>query len=124
MRNNKIVHTIAQSALIAAVYATLTLALPLQHMEVQFRVAEILVLLCFYNKKYIPALIVGCFIANIPMGLVDMVFGTFATAVSVVLMTRVKNIWVAAMFPVIINAVIIGAMLKYMFGVPLPLSYK
>jgi len=122
--NNKIVYTIAQTALVAAVYAALTIVLPLQYGAVQFRVAEILTLLCFYNKKFIPALILGCFIANLPseLGWIDWVAGTSATAIAVVLMSKCKSIWLAALFPVITNAVIVGAMLTYLFEMPIWVS--
>jgi uncharacterized membrane protein len=117
MRNKKITKTIAESALIAAVYAAVTIVLVpfMSYGLVQFRIAEILVLLCFYNRKYIPALIVGCLIANIPNGIYDMVLGTAATAISVLVMSRIKNIWLAALPPVIFNAIIVGAMLTYVF---------
>ena len=52
-------------ALVAALYAALTLALPgLSFPAIQFRFSEILVLLCFYRKDYSISLILGCFIAN------------------------------------------------------------
>jgi len=120
MRGNQTVQTIAKTALVASVYAALTIALPLQYGAVQFRVAEVLTLLCFYNRKLIPALILGCFIANLPseLGVIDWSCGTVATAISVILMSRMKNIWLASLFPVIVNAVIVGAMLTYLFEMP------
>jgi len=123
-RKNKFVQLLVQTALIAAVYAALTIALPLQYGAVQFRVAEILTLLCFYNRKYIPALILGCFIANLPseLGVIDWVAGTAATAIAVIFMSRVKSIWIAALFPVITNAIIVGAMLTYLFEMPIWVS--
>lgn len=112
------IRTLTKTAVVAALYAALTIALPLQYGAVQFRLAEILTLLCFYDKKYRPALIIGCFIANLfsPLGPVDWVVGTAATAISVIPMARVKNICVAAAFPVIVNGVIIGIELTEIFG--------
>lgn len=118
------VQQIAFGAVIAAVYAavTMTVVLPSQYAAVQFRIAEILTLLCFYNKKFIPALIVGTFIANLPSpyGWYDWVFGTSATAIAVIFMPYMKNIWIAGMLPVISNAVIIGVMLTHVYEVPSP----
>ena len=69
--------TITQNAIIACAYAILTLVIaPLAYSEIQFRLSEIMVFLAFYNKKYIPGLIIGCFIANMPspLGFYDMFF--------------------------------------------------
>ena len=61
------VEAIAQNAIIACIYAVLTLAIaPLAYSEVQFGISEIIVFLALYNKKYIPGLVIGCFLANIP----------------------------------------------------------
>ena len=67
MPKNEIFQTknLVRLALVAALYAALTLALPgLSFGAIQFRFSEILVLLCFYRKDYSISLILGCFIAN------------------------------------------------------------
>ena len=69
------------TALLAAVYALLTVTLPIpQFSGVQIRFAEALTVLPFLFPAAAPGLVVGCFIANLfsPFPL-DMVFGTFAT---------------------------------------------
>lgn len=123
MPKNKLnVQTIARLAAIAALYAALTIALqPISFGLVQLRFSEILVLLCFYRRDYSIALILGCFIANCfsPMALMDMVFGTLATALAVIPMFSLKNIWLASLLPVVSNAVIIGTELYIAFGQPL-----
>ena len=81
------VKNMTRLALVAAMYAVLTVVIaPLAFGEIQFRFSEVLVLLCFYRKDYALALIVGCFIANLfsPMGLMDIIFGTLATAAAVI----------------------------------------
>ncbi|MBQ4165669.1 MAG: QueT transporter family protein [Oscillospiraceae bacterium] len=123
MQKNKLnVQTIARLAAIAALYAALTIALqPISFGLVQLRFSEILVLLCFYRRDHSIALIFGCFIANCfsPMALMDMVFGTLATALAVIPMFSLKNIWLASLLPVVSNAVIIGAELYIAFSQPL-----
>lgn len=123
MQKNKLnVQTIARLAAIAALYAALTIALqPISFGLVQLRFSEILVLLCFYRRDYSIALIFGCFIANCfsPMALMDMVFGTLATALAVIPMFSLKNIWLASLLPVVSNAIIIGAELYIAFGQPI-----
>ena len=54
------------AAIIAAIYAVLTLALPLpQYGPVQFRFAEAMTVLPFLFPEAIPGLTVGCFLANL-----------------------------------------------------------
>ena len=120
------VYNLTRLALVAAAYVALTLvssALGLGYGPIQFRVSEVLVLLCFYRKDYVPALIVGCLVANFfsPFGVYDIIFGTLATAVGVIPMYYMKNIFVAALFPIVSNGVIVGIEL-YLFGDPLGVS--
>lgn len=109
------------NAIIAALYAALTIGLaPISYGPVQVRLSEFLTLLAFYNRKYIPGLIIGCFIANIgsPLGLVDMVIGTSATAIALLLMIYCKTVWQASLMPVIANGIIIGLELAYLGEIP------
>ena len=54
------------AAVIAAVYAALTLLLPVpQYGGVQLRVAEAMTVLPFFFPEAIPGLTVGCFLANL-----------------------------------------------------------
>ncbi len=121
-KNKHEIKNTARLAVVAALYAALTMALPgISFGTVQLRFSELLVLLCFYRRDYSAALIVGCFIANCfsPMALMDMVFGTLATAIAVLPMFSLKNIWIAALLPVISNAVIVGTELYLAFSQPL-----
>ena len=72
----------ATAGIIAAVYAALTLLLPIpQYGGIQFRVAEAMTVLPFFFPEAIPGLAVGCFLANL-LGspfVLDWVFGTLAT---------------------------------------------
>lgn len=120
LKNKKICTAdIARLALVAAAYAALTLAVPgLGFGGIQFRLSEVLVLLCFYRRDYSIALIVGCFIANCfsPMAVMDMVFGTLATAIAVIPMYSIRNIWVASLLPVVSNGVIVALELLICYG--------
>ena len=76
---------IAVNAIIAAAYAALTVAVaPLSYGNIQFRFSEILLFLAFFDKRFFPGLILGCFIANLfsPMIAYDITFGTAATAIA------------------------------------------
>lgn len=114
-------------ALVAALYAAMTLAIPgLGFGGIQFRFSEILVLLCFYRRDYSIALILGCFIANCfsPMAVMDMIFGTLATAVAVIPMFYIRNIWVASLLPVVSNGIIVAVELLICFGNEPPLWFN
>lgn len=112
---------IAKLAAVAAVYVVLTYALGfMSYGNIQYRVAEALMLLCFYRKDYGISMIIGCFVANIfsPMMLMDMIFGTLATAMAVLLIYVSPNLYIASLAPVLTNAVIVGIELTLSFKTP------
>ena len=114
-----------RNALLAAIYAALTLGLaPFSYGPVQVRVSECLTLLVFCNRKWIPGLTVGCFLANLgsPFGLPDMVLGTLATFLGIWPMHRLKSPLLASLCPVISNGVVIGAELDVLAALPPDLS--
>jgi len=125
MRDSTI-RQICNNALIAAIYVALTIVPGVNLIsfgQVQFRVAEILVLLCFFRKDYSIGLIIGCAIANAigatQSGMaLDFIFGTIATALSVLCIAFSKNLFLASLFPVIINGFVIGAELYFYFELP------
>ena len=125
MEKNKVdVKFLAATAMIAAIYTVLTLAIaPLSFGLVQVRFSEMLMLLAFIDKKYAPGLILGCFIANCfsPFGIMDVVFGTGCTAASMFCVVKfAKSLFGASLWVVFCNA-FIGIEL-YLFGSPLWLS--
>ena len=103
---------LALAGLIAAVYAAATLLLPIpQYGGVQFRVAEAMTVLPFLFPEAIPGLAVGCFLANL-LGspfVLDWIFGTLATLLAALWTRRMPNVYLAALPPVVCNAVIVGA---------------
>ena len=124
---------LVRTAVIAALYSVLTLILaPISYGSIQFRISEIMVLLAFFDPLYVGGLTLGCFVANIlgPNGMVDAVFGTLATFISVYAISitgrYVKNekyaLMVSSFWPTIFNGIIIGAELNYLYQLPLVLS--
>ncbi len=111
-----------QSALIAAIYIALTMVLaPLSYGPVQFRLAEALTVMPALTPAGVPGLFVGCLIANLlgPYGLVDVILGSAATLISALLTYRLREKpLLAPLPPVVVNGIIIGAMLHYVYGVP------
>ncbi|MCR4911355.1 MAG: QueT transporter family protein [Bacilli bacterium] len=108
------VTTITFNALVAATYVVLTYAsTPIAFGAIQFRIAEIMMLLPFFNKKYAIGLTLGCLIANLmsPFMVLDIIFGTLATLVSCIGVMFCKQLWMAALIPVICNAFIVAGVL-------------
>lgn len=122
---NHMVLWMAQSAIVAALYVVLTWVLaPISYGAIQFRISEILMLLVVFQPKFAPALILGCFLSNTTssLGWYDMVFGTLATALAVLPMMKIKRMELAALFPVISNALIVSLELWLAFQEPYGLS--
>lgn len=112
MNRRNPVKSVCLSAVIAALYAVLTLALPmLSYGPVQIRFAEALTVLPFFFPEAIPGLAVGCFLANLIGSpyVLDWVFGTLATLLAAIWTSRVKSPWLAPLPPVVCNIVIVGA---------------
>ena len=110
------VRDLTLAAMVAALYAVLTLALPIpQYGEVQFRIAECMTVLPFLFPWTAPGLIVGCFLANL-LGspfVLDWVFGTLATAIACALTIKMPSRWLAPLPPVLCNALIVGAEITF-----------
>ncbi len=103
------IQNLTKSAVVAAVYVVLTLAVaPISYGPIQFRVAEILNLLAFFNPIYIIAVTLGCFISNLnsPFGLYDVVFGTAHTFLSVLFIWRSRRLITASLWPALLSVII------------------
>ena len=122
---------LVQIALVAAIYAALTgLFMTISFTPLQLRLSEIMVFLAYFNPLATIGLTLGCFLANLlfsPTPVLDCIFGTLATLISVgaisytakIFKGSKKGIWVASIWPVVFNAIIVGAML-YFAGFSLP----
>lgn len=117
------IQSLCFAAIISAIYAAVTLLFqPISFGVVQFRISEALTLLPVLFTQSIPGLTVGCFAANLlgSATVWDIVFGTLATLISSLWARRLrKNIWLAALGPVICNAVIVGVVLGCTLQLPL-----
>ena len=112
-------------AIIAALYAAITLLLaPISYGEVQVRLSEALTLLPILLPEAVPALVIGCLLANILGGatIFDILFGTLATLLAAVCtrLLREKQLLASAM-PVIFNGLIVGAVVHYCYAPVVPL---
>ncbi len=115
--NNSIVKTITYNALVAAIYFLLTfLTESFSFLGIQVRIAECLVLLCFFRRDYTFGVTLGCVLANLisPLGMWDVLFGGLATLCSCLLISLMKNLFLASLIPTIINAFVVGAELYFL----------
>ncbi|MDK2934486.1 MAG: hypothetical protein PWP27_2296 [Clostridiales bacterium] len=110
---------LVQAALIAAIYAVLTISLaPFSYGIMQVRISEALTVLPFFTPAAIPGLFIGCLIANIygGLGIIDIVFGSLATLIAAVLSYLLrKQKFLVPIPPIIVNAVVVGIILYYAF---------
>ena len=113
------------SAVIAALYAALTLLLaPISYGPIQLRLSEALTLLPMLLPQAVPGLFVGCLIANLYTGmLTDIIFGSLATLIAAIgtYLLRKKPL-LAAACPVVSNGLIVGLTLSLSFHLPLLLT--
>ena len=115
------------SAIIAALYAALTLLLaPISYGNIQCRVSEAFTVLPMVLPQSIPGLFVGCLIANIfspTPSIWDIVFGSLTTLIAAcgTYALRKKPV-LAAACPIVANGVIVGLMLALLYGLPVALT--
>lgn len=120
MKNQKLIY-ITQGAMIAALYAVLTILqntlLPgTVSADIQFRVSEALCVMAFFTPAAIPGLTIGCLLANLLAGLgaIDLVIGplaSFLAALTMWLLRRVniKKIPAAGLLmPAVWNGLLVG----------------
>ncbi|KPU46122.1 QueT transporter [Oxobacter pfennigii] len=118
---NKNLKFLVQAAVIAAIYAVLTIALgSLGSQVIQVRVSEAMTVLPFLTPAAIPGLFVGCIISNIVTGagIWDVIFGSLATLLAAFATYKMPKKILAPLPPVIINAVVVGVLLGYLYSVP------
>lgn len=115
---NLTVRQIAFCAVIAAVYAALTIAeAGFAYGEVQIRIAEALCVLPFFAPVSMWGLFVGCVLANLVGGAgpLDVIFGSLATLLAAWMASRIKIKWLVPLPAVVINMLVIGAVLAYVY---------
>jgi len=119
---NPRIRQIALSALVGALYVALTVSTgEIGFGLVQFRFAEALCLLPFYAPETIPGLFLGCVLSNIlgsPFAVLDVVFGSLATLIAVLIVSRLKVRWLTPLPVILCNATVVGGILSYFLNQP------
>lgn len=116
------VRKLTEGAMIAAVYAVLTLVFwQFSSLQIQVRLSESLCILPLFTSAAVPGLTIGCFLVNILMGNVwDAIFGTLATLLSSAAAYRIgknaKHPWLVPLPSVLFNALILPFVLYFGYG--------
>ncbi len=119
------VKQLTRSAVIAALYAALCFFFkPLCYGSIQLRISEVLCVLPMFLPEAIPGLFIGCLIANLLGGafLTDVIFGSLTTLVAAFLTRylykKTDNMPVSLLPPVVLNALIVGAYVPFVYSEP------
>lgn len=115
------VRYLVEAAVIAAMYAVLTIIIPGGSAQIQVRVSEALTVLAFFTPAAVPGLFVGCFVANyvVGAGIYDLIFGSLATLLAAYLTHKMPVKYLAPLPPVIINAVVMAFVFKLTANLPI-----
>ena len=103
------------AAMVAALYTVMGYfanIFGLNFLVFQCRFAEALTVLPFLFPAAAPGLVVGCFLTNLlsPFGPLDWLFGTLATAIAAWLTMKMPRWYLAALPPILVNALILSPM--------------
>lgn len=118
-------------ALVGALYAALTLAIPfMSFLPNQLRLSEALTILPYFSSYSIWGLFVGCLVANLlsPYGPLDIIVGSLATLIAAVITYYIGKSkipgkkFLAPLPPVIVNAVMVGIVISYSSHTPFLLN--
>nr|WP_320024020.1 QueT transporter family protein [uncultured Acetobacterium sp.] len=120
---------VTQAAVIAAMYVVLTFvssSLGLASGEIQIRLSEMLCILPAFTPAAIPGLFLGCLLSNLLTGctVIDIVFGSLATLIAAFLSYQLRNHkypLLVTVPPVVTNMIVVPFILKFSYGVPLPI---
>lgn len=120
------VRDLVRAAIIAAVYALLTIFLaPISSGLVQCRVSEAMSILPYFTFSAVPGLFIGCMIANLLVGapIYDVLFGSLATLLAAYItyaMRKHVSKYLAPLPSVVVNALVVGWLLVYVYEVGVP----
>ena len=109
---------IALNGIVAGLYAAITiLTASFAYGNIQFRISEALMMLLLFEPSLTIGLTIGCLIANLfsTVSVLDIVIGTAATLLACLLTTRIKKPWLAPLPTILVNAVMVGAMLSWLY---------
>ena len=125
MKARKTISFLTQGAIIAALYAVLTLACwTFSSLGIQVRISEAFCVLPLFTGAAVPGLFIGCFLSNIIAGNVpDAIFGSLTTLVAAGLTYLIGRklkgklrLFLAPLPAVVLNAIAVPFILYYGYG--------
>ncbi len=118
------VKDLVANALVCAIYVVLTLINPLSYGAVQFRFSEVMAVLPFFDRKYIPGVTFGVLIANLfsQLGFVDVFVGVGICVISYSISYFVKNAYVNALIYSVLCGIFVGGELYFVVAAPLVIT--
>ncbi len=121
-KNTTLIQRIASNGIVAAIYVVLTVvSTPIAYGDIQIRIAEALVLLCFFRRDFVLGVTLGCLLANVnsTLGPWDILIGTAATlASSLCIAFCSPRLLIAVVYPVVANGFIVAAELNWLLELP------
>ena len=126
-KKKSITKQLCRAGIITALYVGVTYVfMPFAFGPFQVRPAEALCILPLVFPEAVPALIIGCALANItsPYAIFDVVFGSLATFLAAMgtfaVGKWVKKDWLkivlGGLFPVVLNALIVPFLIVFLYG--------
>ena len=126
MRDRKVLYLV-QAAAIAAIYVVLTTVFAaFSFGEIQIRLSEALTVLPYFTPAAVPGLFVGCIIGNLLGGAipVDIVCGSIATLLGAVFTYKLRRYrYLAPVPPIAANTLIVPFVLRFGYGIALPIPF-
>lgn len=116
MKTNKI----AGNALLAALYVALTVVNPIGWGALQFRISDMLMVIPFFNRKYIYGATIGVIIANSfsPLGVIDVAVGALSCIIPYTISKHINNKYINACIFSAVVGVLVGLELKIVLRLP------
>ncbi len=114
------INNLVKNGILIGIYILAVNINPIGFMAIQFRVAEAFSVIPFFNRKFVPALIIGGALANIycRLGVVDMGVGGACAAISYFFSKFIKNNFINAGIFSLCSGILVAAELKFVAGSP------
>lgn len=113
-------------AVVAAMYVAMTVINPLGYGLIQFRISEIILLIPFWDRKYVTPCLLGVGLANLfsPLGFIDVICGILIGLIAYFIIGKViKNHFLHALLYAIICGLIVGFELSLVYHSPFIINF-
>lgn len=115
--------TICKNALVAAAYVAMCTLNPISFGALQFRIANLLIVLPLFEQTYTIAILAGIAISNAtsPLGLIDILAGVCAEGLAYLVCNTLANkfpMWSKLAITAVSVATIIGCEIAYIYNAP------